>query len=437
MSDNFPEIPQELVDAIIDNLHSDMDTLKQCSLVRKNWLPRSSRHLLRRVHWPPGQARLWKISPSGQVVSNHSLPCNCRSFAESSSVTCARILSSSPRLRLYIRDMKLSTCRYECHEARIRYAVLNLLTIATIMDRLPRLETLSLAHGPAQSRPSPTAPRRDYTLKRLHLNTVGIRDIPKFLSLFHRIECLSIGRLPGWRDDIDLSFDQSISTLEIECLDLSHCRSSKFVNALSRGLITQTRLSTLRRLSCFDFTQTLATVTGATTGLEHLTFNALESSFSSISPGAYSDSLTSMTLEGQFTLSYTEPPLSDTRLWETFCAKLAIFADCKLREIVFSLQLHAHISEYGDILEKGVYPAFEIAISRPEGWHTLGRTLDMFQSVHTFSIQLEFDQYEQQCLPILRLNEKLDRCVEFTRDVALRHLPPKYLNILHVNSKGV
>ncbi|KAF8504129.1 hypothetical protein JB92DRAFT_2738567, partial [Gautieria morchelliformis] len=41
--------PQELIDAVIDNLHEDHGALLACSLVCRSWLPSSQRHLFRRV----------------------------------------------------------------------------------------------------------------------------------------------------------------------------------------------------------------------------------------------------------------------------------------------------------------------------------------------------------------------------------------------------
>lgn len=40
-----PKLDQKLVDAILDNLHDDPDSLKRCALVSKSFLPTSQRHL--------------------------------------------------------------------------------------------------------------------------------------------------------------------------------------------------------------------------------------------------------------------------------------------------------------------------------------------------------------------------------------------------------
>lgn len=46
-------VPPEITDYIIDFLHSDKSTLRQCSLVCRDWVPPSSRHLFETLWWPP------------------------------------------------------------------------------------------------------------------------------------------------------------------------------------------------------------------------------------------------------------------------------------------------------------------------------------------------------------------------------------------------
>lgn len=49
MKKPLPELPQELTDLIIDNLHSDLIALRACTLTCHSWLHRSRRHLHSRV----------------------------------------------------------------------------------------------------------------------------------------------------------------------------------------------------------------------------------------------------------------------------------------------------------------------------------------------------------------------------------------------------
>jgi len=46
-----PHLPQEILDHIIDFLHNEPETLKQCCLVSKLWIPRARKHLFGRVRF--------------------------------------------------------------------------------------------------------------------------------------------------------------------------------------------------------------------------------------------------------------------------------------------------------------------------------------------------------------------------------------------------
>ena len=50
MSDSSPpHLPPEILDYTLDFLYDDQDTLKQCCLASKSWLPRTRRHLFSKV----------------------------------------------------------------------------------------------------------------------------------------------------------------------------------------------------------------------------------------------------------------------------------------------------------------------------------------------------------------------------------------------------
>ncbi|EKM53886.1 uncharacterized protein PHACADRAFT_98186, partial [Phanerochaete carnosa HHB-10118-sp] len=49
----FQQLPQELIDQIIDKLCKNIPTLKSCSLTCRRWLPRSSAHLFASYAIPP------------------------------------------------------------------------------------------------------------------------------------------------------------------------------------------------------------------------------------------------------------------------------------------------------------------------------------------------------------------------------------------------
>ena len=58
-----PHIPQEISDYIVDFLHDEKKTLRQCCLVSKSWVPRAQQHLFYEISFknyiPPVA---WKLS---------------------------------------------------------------------------------------------------------------------------------------------------------------------------------------------------------------------------------------------------------------------------------------------------------------------------------------------------------------------------------------
>jgi hypothetical protein len=47
-----PHLPAEILDHIIDHLHDTEDTLRNCSLVSKSWIPRTRKHLFANIVFP-------------------------------------------------------------------------------------------------------------------------------------------------------------------------------------------------------------------------------------------------------------------------------------------------------------------------------------------------------------------------------------------------
>lgn len=54
-----PIFPQELIDAVIDHLYDDLDTLQQCSLVCRAWEPSITLHLFSSFSWP-ARSTYWR-----------------------------------------------------------------------------------------------------------------------------------------------------------------------------------------------------------------------------------------------------------------------------------------------------------------------------------------------------------------------------------------
>ena len=56
-------LPPEITDFIVDLLHNEPRTLKQCCIVSKSWIPRARRHLFRWIEFDrPAQVDAWKVT---------------------------------------------------------------------------------------------------------------------------------------------------------------------------------------------------------------------------------------------------------------------------------------------------------------------------------------------------------------------------------------
>ena len=61
MSD--PHLPPELTDFVVDLLHDEPETLEQCCLVSKSWVPRTRKRLFRWIQFErPAQVDTWKAT---------------------------------------------------------------------------------------------------------------------------------------------------------------------------------------------------------------------------------------------------------------------------------------------------------------------------------------------------------------------------------------
>ncbi|GJE96774.1 hypothetical protein PsYK624_129800 [Phanerochaete sordida] len=89
-------VPQELSDSVIDYLHDDLPSLRQCSLVCKSWVRTSTEHLFSIIAWPPSHPT---------IPGREGLP-DAVSFAEFH-----ELLKSSPRLCGALRHLKLFGAR--------------------------------------------------------------------------------------------------------------------------------------------------------------------------------------------------------------------------------------------------------------------------------------------------------------------------------------
>lgn len=450
-----PRLPQELIDMIIDNLCSDRAALKQCSLVCGNWLPQSSRYLLRRVYWPP---RAYKDTACSKLenalVLEPSLrcsPCDCPTTAESSFETCIRILSSSFRLRSSIRELELTSRRIRCGKipGSSISQVLDLLTIVTIMNHLPHLEILRINHGALRSQSLPRSPVDSYKLKKLHLKDLtsngGIISILELLSLSRcTIHRFSIGcSQGGWFADVDFSARHSdLAALDIEALEFpTRNQLYESSHAPCRDIIARTNMASLRHVACYELTPQLLMLIRATPNLESLIFIiARNNRIFAIPPGALPQSLASVTFRMYLALDTSNAVVGmdpavragngDLCSWMFMHVgvTLATLGSLNLREVVISFRPSLDKRGAEALGGRGVYPTFESALSGD--WQYFAVVLGFFESLRAVVVEVDFSCCEAESL--LLFQQEPGRCATIARNVATHHLPSQFVDILQV-----
>jgi len=97
-------LPQELIDIILDNLHDDYMALRSCSLVRHSWLPTCHRHIFRHV----------VLLPTNKYALYAKRP------IKSYSQRLHGILFNSPHIANYIQQLKVYEGQFAKHEDWIK-----------------------------------------------------------------------------------------------------------------------------------------------------------------------------------------------------------------------------------------------------------------------------------------------------------------------------
>ncbi|EKM55079.1 uncharacterized protein PHACADRAFT_183921 [Phanerochaete carnosa HHB-10118-sp] len=181
-------MPQELVDIVLESLSDNEASLKNCSLVSREWSISSSSHLFRRFRWPPCVST-WKIS--NEI-------CESALERDSGFTFLLGLLSSSTRLRDSICELYLCCHRFGCTSS-YNLDVSLFSTLPRILAILPRLRVLELNAWPVSPRKSLAHMRFEqqqaYAIEELRI-ICNFNIIPVLLSPFCRISKLTI----TWRE---------------------------------------------------------------------------------------------------------------------------------------------------------------------------------------------------------------------------------------------
>ena len=214
-----PQIPPEILDHIVDNLHNEPDALRNCCLVAKSWIPRTRKHLFADVKFTsPEHLESWKTTfpdPSNSPAHH----------TRTLSVKCARIVTAEDGeedgwIRTFSRVVRLdvdsgvdgsefSPALFRVFSEspilkslRVASGTLSLPQIFGLVRSLPLLEDLSLVvhgipndndlsvHEPPAVIPTSTSPPFTGTLeltlfKEVEPTTRRLLDLPNGLHFRH------------------------------------------------------------------------------------------------------------------------------------------------------------------------------------------------------------------------------------------------------------
>ncbi|GJE96323.1 hypothetical protein PsYK624_125170 [Phanerochaete sordida] len=180
-----------MIDYVTDFLYDDLQSLRSCTLVNRQWLPAGSFHLFRRIHWPPcDRQRRWSVADHGDGCAK------CHLIDGSGTLqSIVTLFSTSLRAATSVRELYIKMVWYGPNNSNIS-TVTTPQQLAHIVGLLPCLETLDVQ--PMQFRPSsfsgplPAGPR----LRVLHLTSppsgIDLESMLIFVSHFSSISKLSL-----------------------------------------------------------------------------------------------------------------------------------------------------------------------------------------------------------------------------------------------------
>ena len=183
-----PVFPPELFDSVIDHLHDDKATLRECSLVCKDWVPSSTFHLFFTFSWPPCH-HMWHVRILRKARGNL---CLC-SQDKAGFDRCLTLLSESPRIAAAIQCLKLNSSRSVHHidgSTRFTDEAIPRSTLLAILDCLRHLRTVEFNNCLLEREMINV--RNIYGAREVH----EVRIIPRhdhgYVPLYRALEVLSV-----------------------------------------------------------------------------------------------------------------------------------------------------------------------------------------------------------------------------------------------------
>ena len=118
LTGSLPDLPPETLDSIIDFLYDEPETLRQCCLVSKSWVPRTRKHLFAVIELSTrGYIEAWKKTFQNPYNSpayhTRILTIGCsRAIATADGTQCGWIPTFSRLVRLEVANLLSPTCHF-------------------------------------------------------------------------------------------------------------------------------------------------------------------------------------------------------------------------------------------------------------------------------------------------------------------------------------
>ena len=404
------KLPQELSDEIIAYLHGDKQTLRECSLVCKDWVPSASSLLFYRFSWPPCH----HFNSFRSVPPRAGGLCRCHpSNAEMSSlVACAEVFSRSQRISTAVRELRLTSIRMDSPYVMSCPEVLSVDSLLRMVDLLPHLRILHL-HSPKLILGIIPFDYRE-TSRILHHLTVSTSDREvdacALLALFTYFRRISTLICRGFVVPAKIMPPKSlpprveVHTLHVS-LDPTIAWLCRHLNLASLHSITATG-------SFGDISPELDLLIQNAVNLDMLVWplQVFQPAASSWPP------LRSLTIEVPFWLHICH---ADTlALWDRLMTVLVHINTSQLQELCLWLCFEPTINSV-------FTPHWEDYIADFE-WECLHDFAERSRSLTKLRLELTFATPS----PV-----RFERCLSLLRDAAIQHLPPQARDLLEVRRR--
>ena len=348
---NSPRLPQELIDYILDNLDGNNRILKQCCLVCKAWLPRSSQTLFSTFLWPSCR-HAW------DRLYTHPRPMRCKCVRDLADYdNLLEVLSASTRIRLMVQCLKLNPIRFH-PEGTYTYKMMDFRTFPLIINLLPRLRLLEFHdwHGWTDPFPEvlPTLPAGTVcAISEIRFNGCRhyIPDASDVLSMFSHVHRLSLGcyeSTPPEPLELIEPTRQPGNGLHITCIEFGEQNSpdSWFPWLQRNADLSSLRQVVFHRLVDYDKMRGFLASATSVCSLAYVMHRHETGNKQTVSPIPPTHAIASVRIRYTCQLSATQPKTS-----LALARHLRDILAPSLRTLTIAIEVHAYVWWHGDPID--------------------------------------------------------------------------------------